>query len=31
MFEMMFGISKEEYNECLVSWNRLTGDNVDLL
>lgn len=31
MFEMMFGITKEEYNECLTNWNRLTGDNVDLL
>jgi len=31
MFEMMFGITKEEYNECLTSWNRLTRDNVDLL
>lgn len=31
LFEMMFGISKDEYNECLTSWNRLTGDNVELL
>lgn len=31
LFEMMFGISKEEYNECLVNWNRLTGENNELL
>ncbi len=31
LFEMMFGISKEEYNECLVNWNRLTGENIELL
>ena len=31
MFEMMFGISRKEYNDCLLRWNRLTGDNIDLL
>ena len=31
MFEAMFGITKEEYNECLANWNRLTGQNVELL
>ena len=30
-FEMAFGITKEEYNECLANWNRLTGENVELL
>ena len=30
-FEMIFGISKEEYNECLISYNRLTGENIELL
>ena len=31
LFEMMFGISKEEYNECLISYNRLTDENIELL
>lgn len=31
LFEMMFGITKEEYNECLANWNHLTGENVELL
>lgn len=30
-FEMIFGISQEEYNECLISYNRLTGENIELL
>lgn len=30
-FEMVWGISKEEYNECINRWNRLTGENNELL
>ena len=29
LFEMMFGVTKEEYNECLAKWNRLTGENIE--
>ena len=26
-FEMVFGVSRKEYNESLAKWNRLTGEN----
>lgn len=29
LFEMMFGITKEEYKECLANWNRITGENIE--
>lgn len=29
LFEMMWGISREEYNECINNWNRLTGENIE--
>lgn len=31
LFEFMWGISKEEYNESLDLWNKLTGDNIELI
>jgi len=31
LFELMFGITKEEYNECLRNWSRLTGEELEQL
>lgn len=28
-FEMVWGISREEYNESIDKWNRLTGENIE--
>lgn len=30
-FEMVWGISREEYNNCIRRWNGLTGENNELL
>lgn len=29
LFEYLTGMSRQEYNECLDNWNRLTGENVE--
>ena len=28
-FEMVWGVSREEYNGCIDNWNRLTGENIE--